>query len=318
MSMIKVFTGLLLGMFWAMCLSTPARAGAIAYTQIRHQKLKEKPAIVLCAFGTSTKARVTFDFLERRVRKELPGYEIRWAFTSEVIREKVNRILAKKGSNKRLYSLHEVLASLYAEGYRKVVVQPLHIFPGLEYKNVVEVCEQFPDLRIVVGEPLLFRWEYVKEVLEVVSGEFLPPEEGINILVAHGTDVTINEANITFLGLDWLLRKHYPNVLLGSVEGVPDDKAILKEALKYPAPRVRFIPFMLVAGDHIMNDIMGEDLEEGEKSWREIVEEGGKKADCVSVKVDGKLYYKGLGLYPEIGEFFVNQIKRALKVLDRY
>lgn len=316
--MLKGFVGLLLGMFLAMFFSTTARAGAIAYTQIRHQKLKEKPAIVLCAFGTSTKAQVTFDFFEKRVREELPDYDIRWAFTSEVIREKMNRIFTKKGLNKRLYSLHEVLATLYAEGYRKVVVQPLHIFPGLEYKNVVEICERFPDLRIVVGEPLLFRWEYVKEVLEVVSKEFLPPEEGINILVAHGTGVTINGANITYLGLDWLVRKHYSNVLVGTVEGVPDAEVTLKEALKYPAKKVRFVPFMFVAGDHIMNDIMGKDLEDGEKSWREIVEEGGKEVDCVTAEVNGKLYYKGLGLYPEIDEFFVKQIKRALDILDQY
>ncbi len=302
------------GMVWC----PPVRAGAISYTQIRHQKLKEKPAIVLCAFGTSTKAQVTFDFFEKRVRKELPGYEIRWAFTSEVIREKMNRIYAKRGLNKRLHSLQEVLAALHAEGYRKVVVQPLHIFPGLEYQDVVEICDRFPDLRIVVGEPLLFRWEYVKEVLEVVSKEFLPPEEGVNILVAHGTDVTINGANITYLGLDWLVRKHYPNVLVGTVEGVPDAEVPLKEAIKYPARRVRFIPLMFVAGDHIMNDIMGQKLENGEKSWRMIVEEAGKVADCVTTRIEGKTYYKGLGLYPEIDDFFIRQIKRALEILDQY
>ncbi|HIE33002.1 MAG TPA: cobalamin biosynthesis protein CbiK, partial [Thermodesulfobacteriaceae bacterium] len=158
----------------------------------------------------------------------------------------------------------------------------------------------------------------VKEVLEVVSKEFLPPEEGINILVAHGTGVTINGANITYLGLDWLVRKRYSNVLVGTVEGVPDAEVTLKEALKYPAKKVRFVPFMFVAGDHIMNDIMGKDLEDGEKSWREIVEEGGKEVDCVTAEVNGKLYYKGLGLYPEIDEFFVKQIKRALDILDQY
>ncbi len=294
------------------------KAGAVAYTQIRHQRLQDKPAIVLCAFGTSTKAQVTFDILNEEVQRRFPEYEIRWAFTSEVIREKMNRKYAQEGSSKRLHSLQEVLAALHAQGYRKVVVQPLHIFPGLEYQNVVEICDRFPDLRIVVGEPLLFRWEYVKEVLEVLAREFLSPEEGVNILVAHGTDVTINGANITYLGLDWLVRKHYPHVFLATVEGVPDAEVPLREALRYPGRRVRFIPFMLVAGDHIMNDIMGEELEEGEKSWRAVVEEGGKVADCVTTQINGQIYYKGLGLYPEVRAFFIRQIERSLKILEKY
>jgi len=306
-----------MGVCFLMSMVSSIRAGAISYTQIRHQKLREKPAIVLCAFGTSTKAQVTFDLLEKRVRQELPGYEIRWAFTSEVIREKMNRIYAKRGLDRRLHSLQEVLAALHAEGYRRVVVQPLHIFPGLEYENVVEICDRFPDLRIVVGEPLLFRWEYVREVLEALSREFLPPGEGVNILVAHGTDVTINGANITYLGLDWLVRHHWSNVLVGTVEGVPDAESVLREAVKYPGKRVRFIPFMFVAGDHIMHDIMGRGEGE-EKSWREVVEEAGKVAECVTTRVNGKTYYKGLGMYPEVQEFFVRQIKRSLEILEKY
>jgi sirohydrochlorin cobaltochelatase len=259
---------------------------------------------------------VTFDYLDRKVQEAFPDYEIRWAFTSNIIREKMNRIFARQGLSERLYSLHEVLARLYAEGYRKVVVQPLHVFPGLEYQAVVEVSRRFPDLRIVVGEPLLFRWEYVREVLSAVEKEFLPPEEGLNILVAHGTDVTSQGANVTYLGLDWLVRHRYPNVLLGTVEGVPGGEEVLQEAEKYPAKRVRFIPFMLVAGDHIMHDIMGKGGEE--RSWREVLEAAGKEVDCVTTVVNGKTYYRGLGLYPETVEFFVGQIRRALEILKTY
>ncbi len=278
--------------------------------------LKERPAIVLAAFGTSTRAQVTFDFFEKQLRQELPGYEIRWAFTSDIIRTKLNKIYAQKGLHKRLYSLQEVLAKLEAEGYRKVVVQPLHIFPGLEYKEVLEICEAFPGLRIVVGEPLFFRWENVQEVLEVLSKEFLSAEEGINVLAAHGTEVTCDSANITYLGLNWLLEKHYPNVVLGTVEGVPDAESALDIVKRYPAQKVRFIPLMYVAGDHVMNDIMGQDPEEG--SWRQELEKAGKKVDCVTTALNGQTYYKGLGLYPEVNEIFIKGIKRMLRIIEVY
>ncbi|WP_457756385.1 sirohydrochlorin cobaltochelatase, partial [Thermodesulfatator indicus] len=115
------------------CLALVLFWGGSAFAQIfkmKHPPLKEKPAIVIAAFGTSTKAQVTFDLFDKQLRHELPGYEIRWAFTSDIIRAKMNKIYAKKRLHKRLYSLQEVLAKLEAEGYRQVVVQPLHIFPG--------------------------------------------------------------------------------------------------------------------------------------------------------------------------------------------
>ncbi len=286
--------------------------------QLKTQHLKKRPAIVIAAFGTSTRAQVTFDHFSQKLKEALPGYEIRWAFTSEIIREKMNRIYAQKGIERYLPSLQEALARLEAEGYRKVVVQPLHIFPGYEYRDVVEICARFPGLRIVVGEPLLYRWEYIHEVLEALKKEFLPPKEGFNILVAHGTPTAADPANIVYLGLQWMLEEKYPNVAVGTVEGVPDAASILERAKRYPAGRVRFIPFMYVAGDHIMNDIMGEELEEGELSWREIVEAAGKKADCVTVSYQGKKYYRGLGFYDEINDLFIKNLKRALKIMDLY
>ncbi len=281
--------------------------------KLKHPPLKDKPAIVLAAFGTSTKAQITFDFFEHQIRRALPGYEIRWAFTSDIIRAKMNKIYAKRGIHRRLHSLQEVLAKLQAEGYRKVVVQPLHIFPGLEYKDVLETCAHFPGLRIVVGSPLFLYWENVHEVLEVLSKEFLPPSEGVNVLAGHGTEVTCDSANITYLGLNWMLSQHYPNVILSTVEGVPDAESALKKAVAYPAKRVRFIPLMFVAGDHVMHDIFGE-----EDSWRTEVEAAGKKADCVTTVVNGKTYYKGLGLYPEIDAIFIKSIKRMLKIIEVY
>ncbi len=281
--------------------------------KMKHPPLQERPAIVLAAFGTSTRAQVTFDFFEKQVRQALPGYEIRWAFTSDIIRAKMNKIYARKGLSKRLLSLQEVLAGLYADGYRKVVVQPLHIFPGIEYKEVLRTCENFPGLRIVVGEPLFLRWENVHEVLEILAKEFLPPEEGINVLSAHGTEVTSDGANVTYLGLNWLLENHFPNVILATVEGIPDAESALKKAKAYPGKKVRFIPLMFVAGDHVMNDIFGK-----EDSWRAEIEKAGKVADCVTAQLNGEPYYKGLGLYPEIDALFIRGIKRMLKILATY
>ncbi len=278
---------------------------AITYIPRRRQKIEKKPAIVLCAFGTSTKARVVFGLLDEKVKKEFPDHRVSWAFTSEVIREKVEGF----------FSLQQTLSNLHAEGYRKAVVQVLHIFPGLEYESVIEICKSFPEVRIAVGEPLLYRWGYVERVLRALEPHFLPPAQGINLLVAHGTDVTSNGANITYLGLDWLVRRRYPNVLVLALDGIPFAKEVLEEAKRYPAERVRFVPFMLVAGEHVMSDIMGESAN-GKESLKELLERCGKEVDCVTFEVNGELYYKGLGMYEEVQEVFLENLKRALKALE--
>ncbi len=281
--------------------------------QLMTRTLKAKPAIVIAAFGTSTKAQVTYDAFEKQLREEIPGYEIRWAFTSEVIRERVNARWAKQGITKRLSSLQQALADLEAAGYTKVVVQPLHIFPGEEYEEVLKIVEGFPGLRIETGETLLQRWESMFEVVHTVSRDFLPPEEGCNVLTAHGTPSSHVGSNITYLGLERYLSKKYPNAFLGAVDGIITREDALGAARNCPKKRVRFIPFMYVAGDHIMNDIMGEEEDPKEPSWNTELKQAGIDTDVTTVQYQGKTYYKGLGFYPEVNEIFINEIRRALK-----
>ena len=281
--------------------------------QLMTRTLKEKPAIVIAAFGTSTRAQVTYDAFEKQLRQELPGYEVRWAFTSEIIRERVNARWAKQGLTKRLSSLQQALADLEAAGYTKVVVQPLHIFPGEEYEEVLKIVDGFPGLRIETGETLLQRWESMFEVVHTVSRDFLPPEEGCNVLTAHGTPSSHVGSNITYLGLERHLSRKYPNAFLGAVDGIITRDDALGAAKACPEKRVRFIPFMYVAGDHIMNDIMGEEEDPKEPSWNTELKRAGIDTDVTTVEYQGKTYYKGLGFYPEVNEIFIKEIRRALK-----
>lgn len=292
---------LFLAFVWA--LPESARAA-----QMMTRTLKDKPAIVIAAFGTSTKAQVTYDAFERQLRDALPGYDVRWAFTSEVIRERVNARWAKEGRPDRLKSLQQALADLEAAGYTKAVVQPLHVFPGEEYEEVLRIVERFPGLRIETGEALLQRWERVAEVLEILSADFLGPEEGCNVLAAHGSPQTHVGANIAYLGLDRLVLRRFPNAFVGTVEGILGPENGLEPAKAYRVKRVRFVPLMYVAGDHVMNDIMGDEFD----SWKEQVKAAGFTADCPTVELGGERYYKGLGFYPEVNEIFIREIERAL------
>ncbi len=52
----------------------------------------KKPAIVMVAFGTSViDSRRVFDHIDKRVRERYPDFEVRWAFTSQFIIEKLKK-----------------------------------------------------------------------------------------------------------------------------------------------------------------------------------------------------------------------------------
>ena len=270
-----------------------------------------RPPIVLVAFGTSTNAQVTFDCLDKRIRAAFPGHKISWAFTSSIIRQKVNARLKKEGKE-RLYSLPQVLAALEADGYRKAVVQSLHVFPGEEYVHMTRQASIY-GMDLAVGEPIFALWKDVSRVLGCIQPDIPEPEKGCAVLVVHGSPNTYSSpATSVYLALDRILRSRYRNCFLGSIEGVPDRYDALRRVKAYPGRHVRIIPLMLVAGDHVMNDIMGDKQGEGRSSWAMELRAAGKAVDCPKVEVDGKEYYKGLGFNEVVARIIIEHIGQAM------
>ncbi len=274
--------------------------------KMRIPKLKRNPAIIIAAFGTSSRAKTPLALFESAVEKQFPDYEVFWAYTSEIICRKLT-----------LPNIKESLAKVEAAGFRKVVVQPLHVFPGTEYQQLAETCEYFPGLRVFLSETLLHRWDFVKSSLAVIEEDFLSPNQGLNILALHGTPLAADPVNIVYLGLEKMVADLYPNVVAASIEGVPDHEAVLarieRDNLvdKYKAARI--IPVMYFAGMHAEQDLMGT-----ENSWRTKLEQMGFTVDCPLVKQDEENFYKGIAHYPELIAFFMDRLQRSLKLADLY
>ncbi len=286
--------------------------------------LKKEPAIVIVAFGTTTKAKATFDFFNEQMMKDLSQkyrhLHIEWAFTSEIIRGITNKRFREKGVKERYKSLLQVLADLEDEGYRKVAIQPLHIFPGQEYHEMIKIIEAFRTLglRIEYGGTLLHRWEYLEELMPEIEKGFLKVDKGCNILIAHGTPQTFPTSNITYIGLDRNLKNKYKNVFIGSVDGVLTRNEALNKARACKEKRIRMVPFMYVAGDHIMNDIMGtEPDDEGVLSWTMELQKEGFRVDAATFEYKGEKYFKGLGFYKSINHHFIHQLEESLKRLKK-
>lgn len=269
-------------------------------------KLEEKPAIVIAAFGSTTRAQSALDIFEAQLVDACPDHEIFWAYTSEIIRKKTG-----------LPSLQQTLAQVEAAGFRRAVVQPLHVFPGTEYRQMEETCAYFPGLRVFVGETLFHRWPFIRQTLAVVETDFLPPDQGLNLLALHGTPLAADPVNIVYLGLEKLVMDQYANVLTAAIEGIPDHDALFarmaKDRLSDRFRRVRIIPMMYFAGMHVRDDLMGP-----EQSWRIDLEAMGFSVDCPTVQDRGRQMFKGLAHYPEVIGFLMERLARTLTLAAHF
>ena len=273
----------------------------------RRGNLKEHPAIVLTAFGTAQRGKAVYQLFDNLVRSEFKDYDISWAYTSEIIREKTGHP-----------GILQTLASLEQQGFTRAAVQPLLIFPGTEYEVLADSCRSFPGLRVLVGETLLHRWHFVEEVLDIISKDFISPEEGINLLVAHGTPLSDDSANIVYLGLDHLLSWRFSNVYFCSIEGIPGSKGVfgkIERILSSSHPgktglRARIIPFMYVAGLHVEQDLLGK-----QGSYKSRLEEIGFSVECLTVEYQEERFYKGLGFYEKTRELFLDRLRRSLDLI---
>ncbi len=259
-----------------------------------------KTAIILAAFGTTTNAFPTYDKIDKQVKERFPGYEVRWAFTSRKVRHKV-----LEEQHKKLKSLPEVLTDLKADGFTRAVIQSFLLAPGKEWEEIVKQSREVTGITAVVGKPLLSSKTDEMKVLNALSKEFPSDlKKDAVVLVGHGSrDPKARAANNSFAQL---LHSRYPdgNVFFGMVEfEKPEKEEVLQEVKRSGASSVKIIPFLLVAGDHVQNDILGS----GAESWKsELLKMG-------NYKINGVRH--GLGEQKEIVNIYLDHLTQALKEL---
>lgn len=248
-------------------------------------------AIIFVAFGTSVdSAREVFRAIDRAAKERYPNRLICWAFTSEQIRAK----LKKRGIVTE--SLQEVINKLREKNISSAVCQSLHIVPGQEYHRILDVDSH--GIKLSVGAPLLNDEQDFEAVIMALSHQIDPSCP--TVIITHGNG-KIMKFNDQIISLRQQLNAKFPLLELASVEGEPGT-APLHQLLRRCSPleRVDFIPLMLVSGDHVLNDVLGED----EDSWINIL--GQPEARC----------FPSLGLNPEIVQIFFTHLDTARKKLE--
>ena len=261
-----------------------------------------KKGILLVAFGSTVpEAQVSFENIDRSVKKAFPGVEVEWAYTSRIIITK----MAKEG--KHLVTPVEALARMMREKFTHVAVQALHVIPGEEFHGLVENVRRFEGMskgieKVSVGYPLLATSEDLQRVAEAML-KVVPPErkkKDAVVFMGHGTH---HPADVYYAALNYHLHKLDPNIFVGTVEGWPAIDDVIKDLKQGGLKKVYLMPLMSVAGDHARNDMVGPE----ENSWKSILEKQGISSEPV---------LKGLAEYQEFVDIWLDHLKTAFGHLD--
>ena len=250
-----------------------------------------KVPIILVASGTASAAAATYDRMGAAFRGHFPNHKICWAFSSRAIRRKI-----REQSGHDLQTPAAVLAELYASGYRQAVVQSLHLICGQEFHHMVWEATQSP-MDVKIGLPLLSLPSDFDDITDWVE-TMMPaaPAEAL-IMVGHGT------AHPSWMTYDLLQRKWRERferkVVLGLIKGAPEPEQVARELKEDGYTRATLCPFMLVAGAHFQQDLVGKRPD----SWRAILEQEGLE---VVPRPDG------LGLEPAVQAIFIRHIQTAI------
>lgn len=264
----------------------------------------DKKAVLVVSFGTSynqTRA-ATIDAIEAAIANAFTGFEVRRAFTSQMI---INKL--KSRDKLHIDNVEQALQRLAADGVKTLAVQPTHVMNGFEYDDMVETVRAFaPQFdALSIGAPLLSGaadYTAVADCLLAQTAGYNTEKTAV-LLMGHGTG---HPANAAYRRLDALFkaRENAKNYYVGTVEAEPALPDILAQLAKTDAARVVLLPLMIVAGDHAVNDMAGDEPD----SWKSQLQSAGYEVSCI---------LRGLGEYADIQSLFVAHAQDAVDALGR-
>jgi len=249
--------------------------------------------IVITAFGTTTKALASYDFLDARIRGHFPDHEVLWAWSSRMVKEKIS------GQQQTIFSPHEVLDHLYQHRYSWAVVQSLHLLGGHEFSRLVEETDTSP-IRTSIGLPLLSSPQDFQALCTSLAPLINAHPDQAVLLVGHGTD---HPAWCAYPALQYFMHRHFgPRVFVGVIEGYPASAEVIADITGSGYKKVRIIPLLLVAGMHFQRDLTGG----RQDSWTTLLAQADIRVESIE---------QGLGTLPAISDMFCQHIKDALAII---
>ncbi|NLP42359.1 MAG: sirohydrochlorin cobaltochelatase [Veillonellaceae bacterium] len=268
--------------------------------------VKDKKAILVVSFGTTfpETRKLTIESVENKIQAVFPDYEVRRAFTSRII---IKRLAERDGI--QVDTERQALERLKAEGYKEVIVQPLHIEAGAEYEKVRSIVNSYEQSKafdkISLGRPMLYYMGQEEKpddyatAIKAVQTQF--PELGRReavVFMGHGG---VHPSNAAYAVLQMKMADaSLNNVFVYTVEGYPTFERVIDKLKENKIKKVTLMPFMLVAGDHANNDMAGD-------------EDDSAKAQLLKAGFKVDTYVHGLGENSAIQDIYVQHVKDVIE-----
>lgn len=263
--------------------------------------MNDKRALVAVSFGTTVAAarKSCIESVEQELRQAFPDYDFYRAFTSSFVRRKLATT-----ENIQVHELPQLLDELAAAGYREVLVQSTHVTVGEEFAaNVLAVVRRkralFAQLRL--GGPLLSDPSDDGAVVAALRPQWLDVgAESALVLMGHGSP---HIANPAYLRLQSAFDAAEAAVVVGALEDNcrPNLADVLERLLQMRVRRVVLLPFLLVCGDHVVHDMIGEQPE----SWLSRLRTAGLEVTAIT---------RGLGEEAAIRAIYVQHAQAAIDI----
>ena len=256
-------------------------------------------AILAVSFGTTfdNSRNITIGGIENALRESFPEYQVRRAFTADLVIERI-----AEASGVKIDNVTEALDRAVEDGIKELIVQPTHLMNGFEYTDLRDALENYTDKfdKLVLSDPLLTDDSDFEAVANAIVDRTASYDDGETAIVfmGHGTEAESNgvyaKMQETLAGLD------KANYYIGTVEAEPSLEDVMAAIDGKGYKRVVLRPLMVVAGDHANNDMAGDE----EDSWKTVLEGAGYEVVPV---------LQGLGQVSEIQQIYVAHAKAAIE-----
>jgi len=224
--------------------------------RLRHYN--QGTAIVLSCFGSVVEQQ-RYQQLAKHVQDQYPETQVRIATSSKMVIKK----LARQGE--ACASLPQVLADLDTQGYERILVVSVYLFPTDEHRyltSIVDGFKQFSLASIEQTPAIMHHSQHTSRLLAALHQRFAS-DSGFNLYVHHGAPLLDNPGHQSIHYCDSLLGKLSPRNFTCSLEGAWPF-ALLKDQLCAEIkaahqgegkPVLTIIPLLLVSGNHFVNDM---------------------------------------------------------------
>ncbi|MCI7813402.1 MAG: sirohydrochlorin cobaltochelatase [Lachnospiraceae bacterium] len=262
------------------------------------EELPKDQAIMVVSFGTSynDSRDITIGAVENAIAEAFPEYDVRRAFTSQIIIDKL-----EERDGLEIDNVTEALDRAIEDGVKTLIVQPTHLMDGYEYNDVFDEVAEYADQfeKVVIADPLLTSDEDFKQVVSAITKATEEYDDGETAIcfMGHGTEADSNEVYAKLQ--DVLTEEGYDNYFIGTVEATPSLDDVLAAVGEGNYKKAVLEPLMVVAGDHANNDMAGDE----EDSWKTAFENAGYEVECL---------IKGLGEMESIQQIYVAHTQAAI------